>query len=458
MPLINHDYEERTPEMIRSKYTLFVDDYPDRGKHLFFCTRTQAMVVVDDDLIETIDNLPRFSGGKRTAEALTTLSGMGFLVQNEVEEEANINRYFRALKSDASRIDATVLTTYACNFACPYCVEEGIKAPVHMDEQTAARTVAYIGERVQEHNAEKLFVTFYGGEPLMNLKALRVVAGGLQEFCKPRGVEFDFGITTNGSLLTPEVVEDLKDLGLKGVKVTLDGFGSFHDRKRPFADGRGSFDRIVKNVYHAVEKIDVDVGGNFDQENIGSFPRLLDYLKALGLADKLHRVRFKPISETPQDRAGMADSAEMACIYGEISTAEHMVELRRLALDRGFAVDPGVGVNACAMTANSAVFTIDPTGKIFKCPAFVGHDEFVAGSIDTGETGAGSAAGQDAGQQLWERCRDCPYVPLCGEGCQFGSYLRYGDTSRLNCRKDFVEHMVRENLKLNYRYRQNKSA
>jgi len=444
--------------MIRSKYTLFVENYPDRSKHLFFCTRTQAMVVVDDELMAAVDNLPGFSGGKRIAEALATLAGMGFLVQNEAEEEVNIARYFQALNSDSSRIDATVLTTYACNFACPYCVEEGVKAPVHMNEQTAARTVAYIGDRVEEHHAEKLFVSFYGGEPLLNLKAMRIVAGGLQEYCKPRQVEFDFGITTNGALLTPEVVQDLQGYGLKGVKVTLDGFGPHHDRKRPFKDGRGSFDRIVENVYHAVEKIDVDVGGNFDMENIDSFPQLLDHLKELGLAEKLHRVRFKPISETPQDRASMADNAEMACVFGELSTAEHLVELRRLALEKGFPVDPGVGVNACSMTANSAVFTIDPTGKIFKCPAFVGHDEFAAGSIAVGETSGRAADGGEAVQELWRRCIDCPYVPMCGEGCQFGSYLRYGDINRLNCRKEFIEHMVRENLKLNYLYRQNKSG
>ena len=437
--------------MIRSKYTLFVEDSPDTGKHLFFCTRTQAMVAVDEELKEALDSLPAFSGGKRTADALTTLSGMGFLVQNEAEEDTNIAGYFQALKSNTARIDATVLTTYACNFACPYCVENGVKAAVYMDEHTAARTVAYISDRVQEHRADKLFVSFYGGEPLLNLKALRIVAVGLKEYCRPRGVDFSFGITTNGALLTPEVVEELQEYGLKGVKVTLDGFGEFHDRKRPFANGKGSFDRIVENVYHAVEKIDVDVGGNFDQENIESFPRLLDHLKDLGLEKKLHRVRFNPISETPQDRAGMLLNSEMNCVYAEPSTAEHLVQLRRLALEKGFPVDPGVGVNACGMTANSAVFTIDPTGKIFKCPAFVGHEEFAAGTIFTGETGAGAT------DELWQRCRDCPYVPLCGEGCQFGSYLRFGDPSRLNCRKEFIEYMVRENLKLNYLFRQNKS-
>jgi uncharacterized protein len=257
------------------------------------------------------------------------------------------------------------------------------------------------------------------------------------------------------------VVEEFVPLGLKGVKITLDGFGRFHDAKRPFADGRGSFDRIVKNVYDAAGRIDVDVGGNFDRENIDSFPQMLDHLEGLGLTEKLHRVRFKPISETPQDRAGMADSDEMACVFGDLTTAEHLVELRRLAMDRGFAVDPGVGVNACSMTANNAVFTIDPTGKIFKCPAFVGHDAFAVGSIDSGEAGDASraeAAGRSETGQPWRRCSGCVYVPLCGDGCQFGSYLRYGDPSRLNCRKEFVEHMVRENLKLNYTQRQNKSG
>jgi uncharacterized protein len=248
------------------------------------------------------------------------------------------------------------------------------------------------------------------------------------------------------------VVDDLMSYGLKGVKITLDGFGEFHDRKRPFAGGRGSFDIIVENVRKAADKIEVDLGGNFDDENIESFPRLLDHLKELGLEKKLRRIRFNPISETAADRALMPDGSEMSCVYAERSTGERLVRLRRMALEKGFTLDPGVGVNACGMTANSSVFAIDPTGKLFKCPALVGYDEFVAGSISSGERGNGKK------QDLWRRCRECPYVPLCGEGCQFGSYLRYGDISRLNCRKEFIEHMVRENLKLNYRFRQQKSG
>ncbi len=440
--------------MKKSKYTLFIEDFPDRGKHLFFATRTQAVVVVDQELKETVERLPAFNrgGGKRTADALASLLQMGFLAQNEEEERRSIEEYFRALKEDVSRLDATVLTTYACNFACTYCVEEGVKTAVHMDEATAKRSVRYICERVREHRPQSLFLTFYGGEPLLNLKALRIVAGGLKEHCKAHGLPFSFGITTNGALLSPEVVDELIPYGLKGVKVTLDGSREQHNRKRPFVGGRGSYDLIVENVRRAVDKIDVDVGGNFDDENVASFPELLEHLKQLGLDRKLHAVRFKPITQTPQDRALVPASTEIGCVYSSPTTARHMVELRRLALEKGFRTDPGVGVNACSLTANSAAFTIDPAGKIFKCPALVGHSEFQAGTIENGESR------NPAPERLWERCLHCAYLPLCGEGCLFGAYLRYGDPYRLNCQKDYMEYVVRKNLELNYRYRQKQSS
>ena len=196
-----------------------------------------------------------------------------------------------------------------------------------------------------------------------------------------------------------------------------------------------------------MNRIDVDIGCNFDADNAGSFDELLENLKANGLAEKLHGVRFKPISETLRDRERLPSPAEMPCIYSEPATARRMVELRRLALQKGFRTDPGVGVNLCSMTAGNTMFTVDPTGKLFKCPALVGHAEFECGNIDSGEKPAQGPC------EIWRRCLGCQYLPLCGEGCLFGSYLRFGDPYRLNCQKEYVSYLVRENLKLNYQYR-----
>ena len=439
--------------MVRSRYTIYIDDYPETGQHLLFNTLTQGIVVVDDEARGAIDALPakpRNAGATSSstpdaAEALGTLEDLGFLVADEAADAKNIERYFSDLGTGDDSVQATVLTTFACNFACPYCVEEGVKGAVHMDPETARRTAAFILEVAREKNAKSIFLTFYGGEPLMNMEAIRIVARSVRRGARKARLKYAMAMTTNGALLTPAVVDELVKLGLVGVKVTIDGDRDHHNARRPFKDGRGSYDRILANVSHAVRKIDVDVGCNFDEGNAGSFSAMLEDLRARGLAAKIHRITFKPISETPDDRNGVGPNAELDCVYSDPKTARTTVELREGATAMGLPTDAGVGVNICGITLQNAGFVVDPKGKLYKCAGFVGHEQFSVGSIQEGLRESETSA------DLWRRCQDCSYVPLCGDSCMFGSYVRFGDTDRLNCQKDFVEYVVRENLKVNHR-------
>jgi uncharacterized protein len=433
--------------MQRSRYTLLIDDFPERGKHLFFCTRTQAVVVIDDQLKRGVERLPSNGTGPGVDQAMQELRRRGFLVADRGEDTRIIEEWFRRIRTDTSHLKVILLTTYACNFACSYCVEEGVKAPVFMTEETAREAVSFIRKQAVRLGCKALSVSFYGGEPLLNLRAIRTVSAGLRAFCQENGLEFGFTVTTNGALLTPAIVNELKELGLLGVKITVDGTPEHHNRKRPFKNGRGSFATIMENLTYAVDHIGVDLGGNFDADNAESFPVLLDHLKARGLVSKLRKVSFKPISQTPKDREYRAASSELECVFSDAWTAERMAVLRRCVLEKGFASDPGIGINLCSVVMDSSVFVVDPEGKLFKCPALVGHRDFQVGSLAEGFIGT------PASPDLWRRCLECAYLPLCGDGCLYGAYLRFGDPMRLNCQRDHVEYTVRENLKMNYRYR-----
>ena len=136
----------------------------------------------------------------------------------------------------------------------------------------------------------------------------------------------------------------------------------------------------------------------------------------------------------------------MGCVYFDPAVMESMIKLKRSILERGFRTDTGLVVNLCSMVMNACFFIVDPRGKIFRCPAFVGREEFAVGDIS-------DRGGEDfSSLDLWRRCMECPYVPLCGDGCSYAAYVRYGDAARLNCQNGFMEFMVRENLKLNYEF------
>lgn len=429
--------------MIPSRFTIRVPDFPAPGRTLLFHARTQAQVVVDAGTMAWMDRLPEAPAPSVPGERLASLRRLGFLAESSGEEDAVLERWMAGLRADRGVLRPVVLTTYACNFACTYCVENGVRDPVHMDGAAARRTVSYIMARAAALAARRIEAVFYGGEPLCHPEALEAVARGVRDAAGPAGIPFCFHVITNGSLMTAQRVRSLLPIGLTGVKFTLDGDREAHDRKRPFADGSGSFDAVVGNLRAVADLVPVSLGCNFDAENASAVPAMLSLLAEYGLAGKLGRISFKPVSRTAADRAA-AGSAELPCAYQDMESVRRSVALRRAAADLGFRTDEGVGVHRCDALGNSSSFVVDPMGVLYRCPAFVGRAGFECGAVATGEK-------PSEDPQLWRRCSSCAYVPLCGDGCIFGAYLRYGDPYRLNCDKEAMEYMVAEALKDNYR-------
>src|SRR5262249_59496266 len=60
-----------------------------------------------------------------------------------------------------------------------------------------------------------------------------------------------------------------------------------HDRMRPLVGGQGSFRRIVKNLHHAVNYLEISIRMNVDRDNFPHAEELLQILAAEGLASKL---------------------------------------------------------------------------------------------------------------------------------------------------------------------------
>ncbi len=432
------------------RYVKQVTDFPEPGKHLLFNTLTHGFVEIDDTTKHYLEserddasNEAKLNGVKKSN--LRKLKRMGFLGSTREKEKKQIERYFGRLRSELSTtLQATVLTTFDCNFACTYCVEEGCIKPVYMSEETGRAAADYIINQARETRVPNIYLIFYGGEPLLNPDAIRTVAGKVGAFAKKTHKTFAFSITTNGALLTPQIVDDLVEYGLDGAKITIDGNRQYHNRKRPFRNGSGSFDVILKNVEKVVDKIRIDIGGNFDEENQDSFEELLDILEDRGLRERLDKVSFKAISENPEDRKNIGQFSELECVYGRDETKYASVRLRNMLVERGFPTDPGIGVTICGATLSGVHFTIDPVGKLYKCPAFVGREEFSIGSLENGET-------SEIPDDLWQRCSRCENVAMCGDGCMYGAYMRYGDPFKLDCRKDYVDYVVQENLKTWYK-------
>ncbi len=447
-----------------SKYNLWVENYPDKGENLLFNTRTQALLTVDDRLKAALRGLPRNKEEITSPvlrKNLAALKENGIIVESQSHEEILTEDFFRQLKEESYRMpfEVTILTTLNCNFGCTYCFEESVKDDVFMDQYTANLTVEWIKNRAKERNYQKIFAVYYGGEPLMNILPIYDISWHLTQWAQKEGREFRFGIITNGSLLTSDLIDKLLPVGLSEIRISIDGDRVHHNRNRPFRDGRDSFDVIIENIKQVIDKVAVGIAGNFDFENAPSIPYLLDYLREEGLLYKFSQVDFAPIMPRLGSRAHPGNIELGHCLhyFAKEGIMGEVLKIKRELLARDLPFHNGFAINSCGLFLPDGAIAIDPKGKLYKCNSLIGYPEFSVGDIRHNHFNENFAEFGDLSP--WKKCAaDCPYVPMCQGGCRFFAYLEHQDFSSLCCKRDYFDAIGPELIKLEYEKLQKQPA
>ena len=236
-----------------SRFNLWVEDYPQKGEHLLFNSRTQALLKLNQEFKEGLDRLKREPVNPVSPRINTNLDALrenGIIVDDEAEERTKLKDFFRQIKYESHKLpfEATILTTYSCNFRCVYCFEQSVREKLFMDKDTSDAVIRWLINLARERKLKKIYLVYYGGEPLLNIRPIYDISWQMQEWARKNNVQFSFGIITNGSLIYPELIDKLLSVGLEQVRISIDGSREAHNKNRPFADGSPTFDLIIDNI------------------------------------------------------------------------------------------------------------------------------------------------------------------------------------------------------------------
>ena len=131
----------------------------------------------------------------------------------------------------------TLELTERCNLRCGYCIY-GQQNDLFrgfgthdMSFETAKKAIDYAAL----HSGDELAVTFYGGEPLLNLDVMKKTIDYCKETIKDKKITYS--ITTNLVLMTKEVAEYIASIDDFIVTCSLDGPKEIQDEYRKFPDG-----------------------------------------------------------------------------------------------------------------------------------------------------------------------------------------------------------------------------
>ncbi len=153
-----------------------------------------------------------------------------------------------------------------CNLHCVHCYSHS-KDQDYSGELTTAEAEEFIDDLAQFGSPVLLFS---GGEPLMRPDLPRLIR-------RARAAGLRAVISTNGTLITEKVAEELKDMGLSYVGVSLDGLRETNDK---FRGVTGAFDKALQGIRNC-RKTGIKVGLRFtiNKRNAHDVPGIFDLLE-----------------------------------------------------------------------------------------------------------------------------------------------------------------------------------
>ena len=173
----------------------------------------------------------------------------GFLKSERVEKSQHGATNIFPFLVDNKLTHLILQVTQRCNLRCEYCVYSGsYKNRNHSSQEMswhiAKKAIDYFISHSRDTNP--LMISFYGGEPLLNLPLMKQCMDYVGDNVKGKLIKFS--ITTNGTLLSPSVIDLLKKYDVS-ITISLDGPRKRHDKYRKFeGSSKGSFDLLCKNV------------------------------------------------------------------------------------------------------------------------------------------------------------------------------------------------------------------
>jgi uncharacterized protein len=405
--------------MQASRYNFFFD--ADDGTHLAFNALSGGMAALSGTEYRQVKQILahpktyRFNT-KARKELRDELYRGHFIIEDEIDERDILKvRYWKA-RFDQSHLRLTILPTLRCNFRCIYCFEARKNST--MSRKTQDAVVAFVRKKVAK--ADDLIVNWYGGEPLLTLDIISRLGGEFQKICDAVGCRYHpGGIVTNGYLLDRKMCRRLKEVGIETAQVTLDGPRTVHDQRRPLANGRGTFDRIMDNVCQAVDVIKrITIRINTDKTNADRVLELLDGLEERGLRQRVS-IYFGKVRPYTEVCANIAEDCFLDQEYGRLE-----VELVRRSLERGFrlAEYPRPKTHYCS-TDHGGSYVLGPMGYVYKCWAESGDVDHAVGHLEDTK----SKKEHELNRIKWltwdiferKECRECNLLPICMGGCPY---------------------------------------
>jgi radical SAM protein with 4Fe4S-binding SPASM domain len=330
--------------------------------------------------------------------------------------------------------------TNRCNLRCKHCYISA-EDRKYRDELTTAEAEQFITD-LAEMQAPVLL--FSGGEPLIREDVFH-----LSRFATDLGLRVV--LSTNGTLITPDMAKSIKESGMQYVGVSLDGLHDIHDE---FRSMQGAMDRSLEGIKNCME-LGLNSGVRFtvNKFNKKDLPGVIDLLVEKGIPrfcmyHLVYSGRGKEIADIDTSHEEKLEIIEYLVdktvelyekgIKAELLTVDNHADgvyiynyLMKNNPERAEEVMQLLKMHG-GCSAGTKFANVDPQGNVHPCQFWqhvtlgnVKERKFSEIWNDKEDEFLESLRNKE--KMLKGRCGKCTYKSVCG-GCRIRAEVVHGDT------------------------------
>ena len=296
----------------------------------------------------------------------------GVIVPKDEDESVKLKIRYQEIINNGS-LAFTILPTEQCNFRCKYCNEPFKKK--NMPKSIQDGLIKFLRANIHKYN--RLDMAWFGGEPLLAADDIEYMTENFLEICRTYRIPYTANITTNGYLLTPEMLKRMMKCHVTSYQVTIDGLEDTHNFQKPLAGGGETYQTVIQNLRNIrdnvkTKMIRIIIRTNITKEIYNQFDQYLDFYKKEFGDDERFSFFFRPAMDWGGDAVKtisdqLIGDEVIDNIYKKIISTE---KLKRFDSHRGFFAPGGT---VCA-AAKLNFFTLEPDGKLHKCSQIFDDD------------------------------------------------------------------------------------
>jgi len=316
-----------------------------------------------------------------------------------------------------------------CNLSCTYCYAGGgsYGKPANLLTPDLARRA--VRKLVNDSgDRDSVTLVIFGGEPLMNMPAVRAAVDEAQLLSNRNGKQIFVSLTTNGTLLDSEICAFIQKNRI-AVALSLDGPGDLHDANRPNRDGSGSYAAITENLEALLNRPTAAVAARvtLTPDQWCRVEEVFYHLLQLGFNEvgiaPVSPVRRELLPNAEQEEALLQGFSALSSNFIKAAQANRLLPftnlidlLARLHLGQTKSVSCGAGYGYLA---------VDTEGGMYVCHRLVGEESCRVGNLVDGANPAEIRRALDSLTcRRQEMCGSCWARTLCSGGCHYENHLR----------------------------------